>query len=75
MRPSALIHRGLPTASCALIIAKECLAATGCLARVAESEADSHNTTADDAGNRVCVDHGAASTPFVLALRAPGAAC
>jgi hypothetical protein len=47
----------------------------GCLARVIESEADTHNHIADGAGNTVCVDHETASTPFVLALRAPGAAC
>ena len=40
-----------------------------------ETEADHHNHTADDAGEQVCVDHETASTPFVLALRAAGAAC
>ena len=34
-----------------------------------------HTHIADDAGTRVCVDHETASTPFVLALRAAGAAC
>jgi hypothetical protein len=47
----------------------------GCLTRVTESEADTHNHIADDAGNTACADHETASTPFVLALRAPGAAC
>ena len=48
---------------------------SGCPTRPTETEADHHNPTADDAGEQVCVDHGTASTPFVLALRAPGAAC
>ena len=37
---------------------------------------DHHNRRVDDAGRAShCVDHETASTPFVLALRAPGAAC
>ena len=55
--------------------AKEWLAAPAAPTRPTETEADHHNRTADDAGEQVCVDHATASTPFVLALRAPGAAC
>jgi hypothetical protein len=49
---------------------------TGCRARSTEAEPTTDNRTADDAGDageQVCVDHETASTPFVLALRAPGA--
>ena len=55
--------------------AKEWLAAPAAHARFPETEADTHNLRADDAGEQVCVDHETASTPFVLALRAAGAAC
>jgi hypothetical protein len=75
MAPRPLNPRGLPTASCAPIIAKECLAALELSRSRPELEADTHNRIADDAGTTVCVDHETASTPFVLALRAPGAAC
>jgi hypothetical protein len=54
--------------------AKECLAAT-VPARFFESEADTHNHVAPTPASEVCVNHETASTPFVHALRAPGAAC
>jgi hypothetical protein len=75
MAPRLPDPRELPTASCAPITAKECLAAHGLSRSRPELEADTHNHIADDAGKTVCVDHETASTPFVLALRAAGAAC
>jgi len=55
--------------------AKEWLAAPAVPTRPTETGADHHNLIEEGAGETVCVDHETASTPFVLALRAPGAAC
>jgi len=51
MAPRPPDVRWLPTASCAQVPAKECLAAPGCLVRINNSEADTHNHISNDAGN------------------------